>query len=289
MMKTEEEEPESLQAAASAAIATAVVDSLTKAATGDVETGEAGEGAESSEQLLTTVTKSVISGVDTKTSLSLLRRGGSYCWGKMKTSFTKQNIVDTFGRNGTLRAVCLEAVNCRKFSNPSGPDDWRKRIMANFSHFKILYLTITVALTIWSLLFNLWIMSGIILLVLGWYYFSPLAVLLCKIEKPTTIQKITIMVPVSIVVALVTGIISKLIELAIFSLVISVSHASFHRGVEDTIVPTEDGSELGDVPMAVLASEDAEGFSGDIEAGKMTTAGATVDEDTDAISSDDDE
>lgn len=40
-------------------------------------------------------------------------------------------------------------------------------------------------------------------------------------------------VPVSIVVALVTGIISKIIELTVLNVLISVTHASFHEGVED--------------------------------------------------------
>ena len=122
----------------------------------------------------------------------------NWCADPLVFFFKLRTIV--LGPNGTLRGVCFEAVNCRKFSryvtlftfcgcsihthtyfimdwmysftcdcSPAGPDEWRKRIMSNFSHFKILYLTITVLLTAWSLLFNLWIMSGCILLVVGWF------------------------------------------------------------------------------------------------------------------------
>jgi hypothetical protein len=64
----------------------------------------------------------------------------------------------------------------------------------NFPHFKSLYLAFSVLLTAYSLLFNLWIMSGCLLLVVGWYYFNPLATLLCRMEEPSAVQKFTVMV-----------------------------------------------------------------------------------------------
>ena len=118
--------------------------------------------------------------------------------------------------------------------------------------------------------------SAVVKLVDSRYYFTPLARLLCKMESPSVVQKFTIMVratciqfklqkapgdfsvshcnllwllvarllfnwlacqiPVSIVVALITGIISKIIELAVISILIAVTHASFHQGVDEVRV-----------------------------------------------------
>eukprot|EP00750_Incisomonas_marina_P021391 INCI4353.1.p1 GENE.INCI4353.1~~INCI4353.1.p1 ORF type:complete len:296 (-),score=62.53 INCI4353.1:178-1065(-) len=265
---------------------TSALGHLAKTAEADLEAGEDGGGASATDTLITTVAKSMISKVDSETSISLLRRGATYCWGKVRGSLTKENVVATFGRNGSLRRVCLEAANCRKFSRPDGAGDWRVRVFSNFSHFKTLYLAFTVFLTAWSLFSNLWIMIGVMLLVVSWYYFTPLARLLCKMESPSVVQKFTIMIPVSIVVALITGIISKIIELAVISILIAVTHASFHQGVDE--LPEMADAASDEVPMAVLASDtdtDATKFSGDIEQGAVVSPPAgTGDETSDAIS-----
>ncbi len=63
----------------------------------DLEAGEAADSTSVTDTLVTAVAKSVISKVDTETSLSLLRRGATWCWGKLRASMTRQNLTATFG------------------------------------------------------------------------------------------------------------------------------------------------------------------------------------------------
>ena len=63
----------------------------------DLEAGEAAGTSSATDTLVTAVAKSMISKVDTETSLSLLRRGATYCWGKVRGSMTRQNLTATFG------------------------------------------------------------------------------------------------------------------------------------------------------------------------------------------------
>ena len=76
---------------------TSALGHLAKTAEADLEAGEDGGGASATDTLITTVAKSMISKVDSETSISLLRRGATYCWGKVRGSLTKENVVATFG------------------------------------------------------------------------------------------------------------------------------------------------------------------------------------------------
>ena len=95
MKNEEQKETTETEVNATQAISAAVVSTLAQVASGDLESGEAQPAA--SEQLISTVTKSVISNVDAKTSLSIVRRGAAWCWSKVRTNLTKQNVIDTFG------------------------------------------------------------------------------------------------------------------------------------------------------------------------------------------------
>jgi hypothetical protein len=264
---------------------------------GDLEKGGGGGGDEGettvTNTLIKSVAKSMVNKVSAENSISFARRTATYCWSKISSSLTKQNLIDTFGRDGSLRRVGLEAVNCKKFSRPAGAGDWRRRIALNFPHFKTLYLAFTVIITAWSLLFNMWIMSGCLMLVLGWYYFNPLATLFCRMEEPSAVQKFTIMIPITIVVALLTGIVSKVIELVTVSIIATATHASFHQGVDTLPVTTseeDDGVAIEEVPMATLeeprSSDGAVAFSGDIEKDAIVGHDGNASDD-DVISDDD--
>lgn len=76
---------------------TSALGHLAKTAEADLEAGEDGGGASATDTLITTVAKSMISKVDSETSISLLRRGATYCWSKVRGSLTKENVVATFG------------------------------------------------------------------------------------------------------------------------------------------------------------------------------------------------
>jgi len=76
---------------------TSALGHLAKTAEADLEAGEAAESSAATDSLISTVAKSMISKVDTDTSISIASRGAKYCWGKVRGSLTKKNLAETFG------------------------------------------------------------------------------------------------------------------------------------------------------------------------------------------------
>lgn len=155
---------------------------------------------------------------------------GTYAWTYAKTNFTVANIKSIFRSGGPVHKLGFQSIDCRKFSRPADNGEWQKRVWNNFSEFRTLYMLTTLLIAIWMVISNTWLMCGILIISVGWYFFDLLAKLACKMENPTFLQKVTIMAPLALVIALITGMISTVIEIFVFSIILSLTHASFHKG-----------------------------------------------------------
>lgn len=76
---------------------------------GDLESGGGDEGETTvTNTLIKSVAKSMVNKVSAENSISFARRTATYCWSKISSNLTKQNLIDTFGANIlVLLSVCL--------------------------------------------------------------------------------------------------------------------------------------------------------------------------------------
>ena len=100
----------------------------------------------------------------------------------------------------------------REFSRPASQADWLERVSVNAAHFKMLYALIFLPVLVHTMLSSMSLRLGSCVLVVLWGYAlrttGPLNVFGLEVSAG---QKLYVLVPVSVVIGLLTGMINALV------------------------------------------------------------------------------
>ena len=118
----------------------------------------------------------------------------------------------------------------REFSRPASQADWLERVSVNAAHFKMLYALVFLPVLVHTMLSSRWLRMGSCILVVLWGYAlrttGPLNV--CGMEVSAG-QKLYVLVPLSVVIGLLTGMINALVYATVIFACVTMPHMSFHE------------------------------------------------------------
>ena len=127
--------------------------------------------------------------------------------------------------------VWVELLNPLEFSKPESQADWLNRVSANAAHFKPIYALIFLPVLVHTMLSSFWLRVGsVILLVLWGYAFglmgdAPLKVFGFELKAR---EKLYFLVPASLVIGLLTGMVNALVYATVLFACVTMPHMSFH-------------------------------------------------------------
>jgi len=188
----------------------------------------------------------LLNAIPDDTKVHIARRAFSYTWNLIKTKVTINNVKAAFRSGGPVHKLAIQSIDCRKFSRPANSSELQSRIWKNCSDFKTLYMLTTLAITVWTVFSSMWLICGIAIIGIGWFYFDTIARVAFKAESTSMMQKVTVMAPLTFIIALITGMISTIIYISLMSFFAAMAHASFHEGAQTTIA---DATEPVDIEM----------------------------------------
>ena len=118
----------------------------------------------------------------------------------------------------------------REFSRPATQADWLERVSVNAGHFKMLYALVFLPVLVHTMLSSRWLRIGSCILVALWGYAlrttGPVNV--CGMEVSAG-QKLYVLVPLSVVIGLLTGMINALVYATVIFACVTMPHMSFHE------------------------------------------------------------
>ena len=118
----------------------------------------------------------------------------------------------------------------REFSRPASQADWLERVSVNAAHFKMLYALVFLPVLVHTMLSSMWLRLGSCILVVLWGYAlrttGPLNVFGWEVSAG---QKLYVLVPVSVVIGLLTGMINALVYATVIFACVTMPHMSFHE------------------------------------------------------------
>jgi len=122
------------------------------------------------------------------------------------------------------------------FSKPADRTEWVKRLRANLSFFRNIYLLIFLAVLVYTVLSSPLLLVGLSMLAGAWIY----SFILTNQEEALTIggfemrrrEKLIVLIPFSILVVTLCGLINSLIYVLVLASLLIGPHASFHEAAE---------------------------------------------------------
>ena len=137
---------------------------------------------------------------------------------------------------GTLRVLARSAFNPLEFSKPADRTEWLHRVRTNGFHYKYLYAIVFLACLVYTILSSPLLLFGMLMLLGAWMYAfvltSPESVLEVFGFQLKRREKLLVLVPFSILVVTLTGMINSLVYVVLLSTLVSLPHASFHGPAE---------------------------------------------------------
>uniref|UniRef100_A0A7S0JAL5 PRA1 family protein n=1 Tax=Calcidiscus leptoporus TaxID=127549 RepID=A0A7S0JAL5_9EUKA len=142
-----------------------------------------------------------------------------------------QTVLST--QKGAVLLLSRSAFDPRQFSKPADRAEIVRRLTANASQFKILYLLVFVACLVHTILSSPWLLVGLLVVLAAWAYAfalrgsdAPLDA--CGIQLRRR-EKLVVLVPFTVLVVTVTGMVNSLLYVLCCTSLVSVPHASFHE------------------------------------------------------------
>ena len=143
------------------------------------------------------------------------------------------NTEETRVAVGKLVILARAFVAPTAFSKPADRSECLRRVRANVSHFRNIYGLIFIAVMIYTVLSSPMLLFGLFILASAWVY----AFVLTNQEEALTIagfemrrrEKLFALVPFTILVVTLSGMINSLLWVLILSSLIALPHASFHE------------------------------------------------------------
>lgn len=137
---------------------------------------------------------------------------------------------------GTTRVLARSAFNPLEFSRPASQAEWLQRVRTNGLHFKQLYAIVFLVCLVYTILSSPLLLFGMLMLAGAWLYAfvlqPPEAVLEVFGFQLTRRNKLLVLVPFSILVVTLTGMINSLLYVLVLSSIVSLPHASLHVPAE---------------------------------------------------------
>jgi len=132
---------------------------------------------------------------------------------------------------GKVKVLSRSFFNPLEFSRPESQADWLNRVSINATHFKPLYALIFLPIVVQTMLSSFWLRIGAVVLVLMWGYafgFKGDAALNVFGFELKAREKLYFLVPASVLIGLMTGMINALVYAVIVFAVVTMPHMSFH-------------------------------------------------------------
>mmetsp|Transcript_1727 Transcript_1727/g.4868 ORF Transcript_1727/g.4868 Transcript_1727/m.4868 type:complete len:195 (+) Transcript_1727:115-699(+) len=150
---------------------------------------------------------------------------------KVKGLFT--NREETRLMLGKLAITARAFASPTSFSKPQDRSEWLRRVRSNFSSFKTIYGLVFIAVMVYTVLSSPMLLCGLFILAGAWVY----SFILTNQDEALTIagfelrrrEKLIVLVPFSILVVTLSGMINSLLWVLVLSSIISLPHASFHE------------------------------------------------------------
>jgi len=137
---------------------------------------------------------------------------------------------------GTIRVLARSAFNPLEFSRPASQAECLQRIRTNGWHFRQLYGIVFVSCLIYTILSSPLLLFGMLMLVGAWVYAfvlqAPGATLEVAGFQLKRREKLLVLVPFSILVVTLTGMINSLLYVVVLSSIVSGPHAALHIPAE---------------------------------------------------------
>merc|ERR1711998_463476 len=116
---------------------------------------------------------------------------------------------------------------------PADRTECLRRVRANMSHFRYIYGLIFIVVMVYTVLSSPLLLMGLLILAAAWLY----SFVLTNQDEALTIagfelrrrEKLIVLVPFSILVVTLSGMINSLLYVIILSSLIALPHASFHE------------------------------------------------------------
>jgi hypothetical protein len=143
------------------------------------------------------------------------------------------NTEETRMALGKLAILARAFVSPTQFSKPADQAECLRRVRSNLSHFRYLYGIIYVFVLGWTILSSPLLLMGLLILAAAWMYCFVLtnqdeALVIGGFELRRR-EKLLVLVPFSILVVTLSGMINSLLYVVILSTLIALPHASFHE------------------------------------------------------------
>ena len=145
------------------------------------------------------------------------------------TALSKDAWLGTLGR---VKVLSRSFFRLSEFSKPESQADWLHRVSVNAHTYKVMYSLVLLPVLVYTMLSSMWLRIGTVVLVALWGY----AFMYKNGEVPLSCfgfefkarEKLYVLVPASIIVGLVTGMLNALISAAIIFALVTLPHMSFH-------------------------------------------------------------
>jgi hypothetical protein len=134
---------------------------------------------------------------------------------------------------GTHALLARAFISPTQFSKPADLAECLRRVRYNLSHFRYHYGMIYVFVLVWTILSSPQLLIGLLVLAAAWMYCFVLtnqdeALAIGGFELRRR-EKLLVLVPFSILVVTLSGMINSLVYVVILSTLIALPHASFHE------------------------------------------------------------
>lgn len=132
-----------------------------------------------------------------------------------------------------VRVLSRSFFNPREFSKPQTRTDGLRRLQTNITHYKAIYGIIFLVCLVYTVLSSPMLLVGVFLLAAMWIY----SFVLISPDTPLTVcgfelkrrEKLVALVPVSLLVVTLTGMVSSLFWVCFLSGLVAVPHAVCHE------------------------------------------------------------
>ena len=137
---------------------------------------------------------------------------------------------------GTLRVLTRSAFNPLEFSKPADRTECLNRVRTNGYHYRHLYSIVFLICTVYTILSSPLLLFGMLMLLGAWLYafvfMAPDAIMEVAGFQLKRRERLLVLVPFSILVVTLTGMINSLLYVIVLSSLVSLPHAAFHTPAE---------------------------------------------------------
>jgi len=143
------------------------------------------------------------------------------------------NTEETRVALGKLAILARAFISPTAFSKPADRSECLRRIRANVSHFRNIYGIVFIVVMVYTVLSSPMLLMGLCILAGAWLYSFVLtnqdeALSIAGFELRRR-EKLIVLVPFSILIVTLSGMINSLLWVFILSSLIALPHASFHE------------------------------------------------------------